>query len=72
MSITYVSTIGGLDEVGPIVRPVLAARLVGVSRQYVERLVSEGRFRRVYVLGELFLIQSEVSAWAAGRKGRLV
>lgn len=47
-----------------------AARIRGVSRQAIARLIYKERFRTLRIGGRLLLLRSDVQDYKAGRPGR--
>jgi predicted DNA-binding protein (UPF0251 family) len=47
-----------------------AARIRGVSRQAIARLIRKGRFKPLEIAGRLFLRRAEVESYQAERPGR--
>jgi excisionase family DNA binding protein len=52
------------------VSPAEAARIRGVSRQAISRLIQKGRFRVFRIAGKVLVRRSEVKAYKQAQAGR--
>lgn len=56
------------EKKGTIVPPVLAAELLGVSKQRVYDLIKEGRFDVVTLRGQMFITETDLLAYAQSER----
>jgi len=57
-----------VEKHGLLVPPQLAADLLGVSRQRVHQLMEQGRMKRVEVLGQVFITEDDLHAFARSER----
>lgn len=53
---------------GPMLTPGIACLRAGVVRQRIYELISQGRFRRFYIFGQLHICEAEFCDWLSKRK----
>jgi len=57
-------------EVGDLITQAEAARIRGVSRPAIHKLVTKGKLRTVEIGGTLFVYRKEVEEYKEGKPGR--